>query len=507
MKTTILRTTTTKNRTEPKFKCAFGIAGQLLTWASMNRPPWRRGLFLIALILACFALAPQARAVCQDACLTNSNTVQGDDALISLTTGDFNTAIGSNALLANTIGTSNTASGVNALGSNTTGSYNTATGLSALISNTTGTQNTASGTEALFSNTTGDNNTANGLQALWSNTTGSNNTANGILALFSNNADENTATGYAALYSNTTGDANTATGAGALNQNTTGVANTATGLNALLSNTTGDRNTATGQAALRTNTTGTDNTATGSSALRVNTTGFNNTAIGHRALDNNPAGSSNIALGYFAGTNLTTGDNNIDIGNRGVAAESNTIRIGTQGTQTDTYMAGVYGTTVARGLVVKVDSTGHLGTVGSSARFKTDMKPMDKASETVLALKPVTFRYKKELDPEGTPQFGLVAEEVEKVNPDLVARDADGKVYTVRYEAVNAMLLNEFLKEHRRVQEQAREIQQQKTTISELKNGMQTVVARLKEQDSKIQKVSAQIEMGRPTPKVVLNRP
>ena len=240
--------------------------------------------------------------------------------------------------------------------------------------------------------------------------------------------------------------------------NTTGSGNTATGVNALLSNTTGDRNTATGQAALRTNTTGSNNTATGSSALRVNTTGFNNTAIGHRALDNNPTGSSNIALGYFAGTNLTTGDNNIDIGNRGVAAESNTIRIGTEGTQTNAYIAGIYSTPVAKGLVVKVDSTGHLGTVGSSGRFKEQIKPMGNASEAILALKPVTFRYKKEIDPERTPEFGLVAEDVEKVNPDLVARDEQGKPYTVRYDAVNAMLLNEFLKEHRRVQEQAREI-------------------------------------------------
>jgi len=172
----------------------------------------------------------------------------------------------------------------------------------------------------------------------------------------------------------------------------------------------------------------------------------------------------------------------------------------------DTYIAGVYRTTIARGLVVKVDSTGHLGTVGSSGRFKDEIKPMGNASEAILGLKPVTFRYKKEIDPERTPEFGLVAEDVEKVNPDLVVPDANGKAYTVRYDAVNAMLLNEFLKEHRRVQEQAREIQQQKATISELKNGMETVVARLKEQDSRIQKVSAQIKMGRPTPKVVLNR-
>jgi hypothetical protein len=524
MKTTILPTTTTKNRTRTRFKSARGVTGQLLSWASISRPPWGRSFVLVGLILACFALSPQARATCQDACLANQNTVQGDDVLFSLTTGFGDTAIGFQALYSNTSGHGNNAVGVQALYSNIDGIDNTAVGYFALLSNLSGSGNTAISDYGLYSNTTGNSNTATGYVALYSNTTGSNNTATGVLALFSNNADENTATGYAALYSNTTGDANTATGAGALNQNTTGVANTATGLNALfsnitgssntatglnalLSNTTGDRNTATGQAALRTNTTGTDNTATGSSALRVNTTGFNNTAIGHRALDNNPTGSSNIALGYFAGTNLTTGDNNIDIGNLGVAAESNTIRIGTQGTQTDTYMAGVYDTTVARGLVVKVDSTGHLGTVGSSGRFKEQIKPMGNASEAILALKPVTFRYKKEIDPERTPEFGLVAEEVEKVNPDLVVRDPDGKVYSVRYDAVNAMLLNEFLKEHRRVQEQAREIQQQKATISELKNGMETVVARLKEQDSRIQKVSAQIEMGRPTPKVVLNRP
>ena len=158
---------------------------------------------------------------------------------------------------------------------------------------------------------------------------------------------------------------------------------------------------------------------------------------------------------FEAGTDLTTGDNNIDIGNRsGRAGESNTIRIGTQGTQTNAYIAGIYSTPVAKGLVVKVDSTGHLGTVGSSGRFKEQIKPMGNASEAILALKPVTFRYKKEIDPERTPEFGLVAEDVEKVNPDLVARDEQGKPYTVRYDAVNAMLLNEFLKEHRKVQEQ-----------------------------------------------------
>src|SRR4029077_10741534 len=149
-----------------------------------------------------------------------------------------------------------------------------------------------------------------------------------------------------------------------------------------------------------------------------------------------------------AGLFLTTGNNNIDIGNSGVAAEANTIRIGKSGTQRKTFVAGITGTTVAGGVGVIVGSNGQLGTIVSSARFKEAIEPMDKASEAILALKPVTFRYKKELDPEGIPQFGLVAEDVENVNPALVARDEQGKPYTVRYEAVNAMLLNEFLKEH-----------------------------------------------------------
>jgi hypothetical protein len=197
------------------------------------------------------------------------------------------------------------------------------------------------------------------------------------------------------------------------------------------------------------NTTGSDNTANGGSALFFNTTGSGNTANGFQALYRNATGSSNIALGINAGLNLTTGSNNIDIGNVGIADEANTIRIGTDGTQTKTFIAGISGTAVM-GTPVKVNAAGQLGTVPSSQRFKDEIRPMDKASEAILALKPVTFRYKKEVDPEGIPQFGLVAEDVEKVNPDLVVRDSEGKVFTVRYEAVNAMLLNEFLKEHRK---------------------------------------------------------
>ena len=254
------------------------------------------------------------------------------------------------------------------------------------------------------------------------------------------------------------GGFNTAEGTGALFSLDGGAYNTAMGSDALYSNTFGSFNTATGAAALNSNITGFNNTATGVDALSYNETGGGNTATGFQALAGN-TGSGNTAIGAGAGRSLTTGDNNIDIGNNGMGGESNIIRIGTQGEQTNTYIAGIFAVSVPNGLGVVVDSTGHLGTVASSQRFKDAIKPMDKASEAILALKPVTFHYKKELDPEGISQFGLVAEEVEKVNPDLVARDADGKVYTVRYDAVNAMLLNEFLKEHRKVEQLEKQVE------------------------------------------------
>ena len=376
--------------------------------------------------------------------------------------------------------------------------------------------NTAEGTDALFSLTTGPDNTAIGFEALYSNTTGDSNTATGSQALFSNTGVRNTADGYAALNSNTTGERNTATGRAALTFNTTGNNNTADGHDALFSNTSGIRNAASGSFALFSNTTANDNTATGYFALFSNTTGNSNTAHGYDALVNNTTGAGNIALGNFAGSNLTTGDNNIDIGNLGLSGEAGTMRIGTIGTQTATYIAGIYTTPVAQGLVVKVDSTGHLGTVGSSARFKDDIKPMNNASEAILGLRPVTFHYKKELDPEGIPQFGLVAEDVAKVNPDLVVRDGDGKVYTVRYDAVNAMLLNEFLKQHRIVQELKSTVAKQEATIAQQKKDSQSTAAQqqkeiqaltasLKEQAAQIQKVSAQLEVSKPAPQTVKN--
>jgi Chaperone of endosialidase len=356
------------------------------------------------------------------------NSGFGFDALYN-NAGGFNTATGYLALYSNTTGSDNTAVGGKALFSNTA-SYNTATGYGALYSNTSGTSNVADGFKALLSNTTGSTNTADGYEALFSNTGGSANTAEGSYALYSNNGTNNTATGFSALASNAGGSANTATGA---------------------------------------------------NALSYITTGNSNTAVGFEALGLIQSGSNNIALGQLAGINLTTtGSNNIDIGNEGIAGDNGAIKIGTQGTQTAAYIAGIYGATAASGIEVYVDSSGQLGTISSSVRFKEEIKPMDDASAAILALKPVTFHYKKELDPRGISQFGLVAEQVAKVDPDLVVRDEKGQVFTVRYEAVNAMLLNEFLKEHQRVQE--------------LQTRLDSLAAQMKEQDRAIEDVSKKIE-------------
>ena len=351
--------------------------------------------------------------------------------------------------------------------------------------------NTAEGQNALLSLTTGGQNTAVGFLSLKTDTTGNYNTAIGSGTLLANNADGNTATGTFALLSNTDGALNTANGALALLSNTTGIANTAVGYGALFSNIHSGGNTAVGYYALTCNISGDANTAIGESALDQNSTGGGNTAIGHFALFENASGILNIALGFNAGIE-TSGNNNIDIGNIGVQGESNTIRIGGGwgGDQTAAFIAGISGTAVVGDAVV-VDGNGQLGTVASSARFKKNIKPMDKTSEAILAVKPVSFQYRS--DSKGTLQFGLIAEEVAKVNPDLVVRNRNGEIYSVRYEAVNAMLLNEFLKEHHRVEEL-------KSAMAQQRNEMGALVARLNEQEARIQKLTAGIESVNRTP-------
>src|SRR5882757_7688128 len=358
--------------------------------------------------------------------------------------------------------------------------------------------NTAEGQDALLSLTTGLYNTAIGFLSVKSNTRGNFNTAVGAGTLLTNTADENTAIGAGALLSNTSGATNTATGANALVNNVDGDSNTANGNGALASNTTGHFNAAIGASALLNNTIGGRNTAIGRSALSLNTTGNFNTANGYQALFNNTTGNFNIALGQGAGSRLTTGDSNIDIAAFGFPGESATIRIG-EG-QTKTFIAGIRGATVVGGVPVAIDGAGQLGTIVSSKRFKKEIQPMEKASEAILALKPVTFHYKS--DATNTPQFGLIAEEVAEVNPDLVVRDENGEIYTVRYDTMNAMLLNEFLKTHCKAQEQ-------EAKITQLKKDFQATVAqltaRLDEQATQIQKVRVQMEASKAAPQTVAN--
>jgi hypothetical protein len=341
-------------------------------WIQLKKPTL---LSVAALLLACFGLTPLAWGVvpAPDGGYPGGNTAEGQNALLSLSTGTFNTAVGFLSLRTNAIG-----------------QFNTASGAGTLLANT---------------------------------------------------ADQNTATGAGALLTNTTGGANTANGAFALFSNTEGGANAATGTGALLNNTTGI-----------------SNTANGWDALSGNTTGINNTA-----------------LGAAAGQRQTTGDGNVYIGANmlGVAGESNAC-----------YIRSIFNQTSASGIPILINSSNKLGTTTSSKRFKEEIKSMGKASEVLIALKPVTFRYKKAIDPAGTSQFGLVAEDVEKVNPDLVVRDVDGEPLSVRYDQVNAMLLNEFLKEHRKVEQ--------------LEKQVEALTAGL-------QRVSAQLEASKPAPQVVSN--
>jgi hypothetical protein len=412
---------------------------------------------LIALSLVWFALAARAQAVTPplDGGYAGWNTAEGQDALFNLTTGGFNTAIGGHAL----------------------------------YGNTTGISNTAVGAWSLAANSSGDQNVAIGQGTLRNNTTGPYNTAIGFYALYSNDGPANTATGFLALRSNTLGGENTANGVGALQNNRHGSDNAATGVQSLYNNTFGDFN-----------------TANGAFALRANTKGNNNTAIGEAALLNNTTGHNNAAFGIDAGLSVTTASNVTCIGASVAGADvSNT-----------TWIGNVYGVTTQSSTTapVVVSDTGQLGTVASSERFKKDIANMDKSSEAILSLRPVTFHYKT--DTKDTPQFGLIAEEVAKVNPALVLPDKEGKPFTVRYDQVNAMLLNEFLKEHRKIEEQNIKIQQEEATISQLtstvaqqqKDFQGTVVqliARLDRQAAQIQNVSEHFEVNRQPPQVASN--
>ena len=433
----------------------------------IRRPSLHRCFLLIPLVLVCLGLAPMVQAVGPDTdgAIPGANNGEGIGVLVSRITGIWNTGTGFEALNHLTIGNQNTATGLRALNSDTNGGFNTATGVLSLFSNTSGFFNSATGAYSLANNTIANFNTANGYAALYRNSAGNNNTA----------------TGYEALFSTTIGEGNTATGVNTLHNNTAGFQNTANGAFALFNN-----------------------------------TGVNNTAIGVGALNSNTTGSNNIALGVGAGINLTIGSSNIDIGNNAVAGESGTIRVGQGGIQTRAFIAAIRGVTTgnADAINVVIDSNGQLGTLSSSRRFKKEIKAMEQASEAILSLKPVTFHYKS--DTKDTPQFGLIAEEVAEVNPDLVVRDENGEIYTVRYDAVNAMLLNEFLKEHRKVEKQDSEIHEQGAIIAQLKSSMalqqkdfQAIAAHQQHQiealTAGLQRVSAQVEMNRPAPQMAGN--
>jgi len=447
---------------------------------SNNRSPLRCGFFTLAIALCCL-LPPHAQALLPapspDGNYPGDNTAEGFNAL-----HDVDTAVGLN----------NTAVGARALSHNTTGSVNVAVGSSALTNNTTGNFNMAIGTEALRDN----------------------------------NGNFNLAIGFRVLFMNTTGVHLTGIGAAAMRNNTTASFNTAIGADALRENTTSEFNVAVGDDALTSfnGTASTDgaNTALGSIALNVLTSGQENVAVGRRAAETLTDGNNNVIVGWRAGDNLTTGDGNTFIGDQAGRNEgpdvSDVICLGTLGdtqaagqtTDNRCYIGHIVGVTTggpSPSVPVVIDQDGQLGTIVSSRRFKEDIEPIDQASEAVLKLKPVTFHYKnRDVKNDLTPQFGLIAEDVEQVNRDLVVYGKDGKLWSVRYDAVNAMLLNEFLKEHKKVEEQQASIGDLKSTVASQQKEMQVLTAQLKEQTAQIQKVSAQLEASKPASKVVATK-
>jgi trimeric autotransporter adhesin len=400
------------------------------------------GIHTAIFVAGVTAISPTAP---NQAMLVNPATGQLGSADISsfgvASTDPQNTAVGDQVLVSN-IGESNTGTGFGALSSNTSGSNNTASGTDAMMFNVSGIFNDAFGAFALFNNSDRFSNNAFGESAMFSNITGAANTAVGDLALEFNDAD----------------------GAGSANFNT------AVGAQALAGDPNvgvmdGTSNNAFGFNALGLNETGSFNEAMGVNALSANESGASNVAIGDSAAGGNTSGSFNTVIGDSAGQNIITASNVICIGANVAGADvSNSCFIGS-----------IFGQTSSGGTAVFIDGSGRLGTTTSSRRFKEEIKPMQQASEALYSLKPVTFRYKKEIDSAGTSQFGLVAEDVEKINPDLVVRDNEGKPYSVRYDAVNAMLLNEFLKEHRKVEEQGAIIAKQQKQIEALTAGLQKV--------------------------------
>ena len=452
----------------------------LTNWAVRKPFAARRGFLLISLVLV-FALCQQVQSAPdrpkQSAADGPKQSAPKTEEQVLITQSAPNTPDpGSQPF-------GNTADGQGALQSVTTGLYNAAFGTFSLLSVTDGNFCTGVGAGTLLVNTASEN-TAVGAGALLSNTDTTGNTATGAFALFSNTAI-----------------ANTANGVRALQNNTTGFRNTAVGEHALIENIDSDFNTATGSLALSNNTTGGSNTAVGVSALLNNITGSFNQAFGRGAL-RNTTGSNNIGIGSEAGSNQTSGDNVISIGSLGDATVFDANNRCYIGNIRDTVVGN------ADGINVIVDSDGQLGTANfSSRRFKKDIKPMYQTSEAILALKPITFHYKN-LDTkkaENTLQFGLVAEDVAEVNPDLVIRDKAGQVTYVRYDAVNVMLLNEFLKEHKKVEAQQATITELKSTVAQQQKGMDVLTAQLKEQAAQIQKVSAQLEVNKPAAQIVRN--
>jgi hypothetical protein len=421
----------------------------------------RLGLLFVACLIGCFAISRSLPAVTPppDGDYPGANTAEGFDALFNLTTGTYNTAVGWESLA-----------------SDTTAGFNTAVGAGTLLFNTAD-ENTATGAGALLFNTTGTQNTANGAFALIENTTGM----------------ANTAIGSSALEACTTCISNTAIGTFALQANTTSVFNTAVGVGALMANQTSE-NTAVGHLALGANTTGASNTAVGFQALYSEVGGFFNAAFGTSALSGHTGGDSNTAVGVGSLIQLTTGDKNTAIGSNSGATPttgSGNVYIGADvagvGSETNhTYIRNINTTSVSGGQTdtITVDlTTGLLGHLSSSRRHKEQIQPMNDASETLYQLKPVTYRYKKEIDVSQSLDYGLVAEDVATVDPNLVAHNRNGQIETVRYTAINAMLLNEFLKEHRKVEQ--------------LEKQIEALTAGL-------QKVSAELEVNKTTPRVVL---